>query len=303
MPSGYSNIGTPTNTNQMDWTQTGIGIGTGLIGMIGQNRRERRAMENQEALMGIQQRNQMALNRQGSDLQYEMWKKTNYPAQIEMMKQAGLNPGLMYGSAGQGGTTGSQSGGSAQSGNAPSPQPMDIQSALNVAMSKAQIEVAKSQANKNEAEAEAIGGYRKGEAEQGIAESKQKVAESIARGMNIKEDTAKKIAETSNIKSMKELNEVKEKVEQQLWERGEKGFIKGDTIGNIFETIGLDPKNNPEDQTLVRVMLGAWFGAGMVQKITNAIPWFKFGGKGKGNTDKSWGKGFKEGIDHMKQGN
>ena len=301
MPSGYSTTGTPTNTNQMDWTQTAIGLGSGLIGMLGQNRRERRAMENQETLMGIQSRNQMRLNQQGADLQYDMWKKTNYPAQVEMLKEAGLNPGLIYGSAGAGGTTGSQSGGSAQSGNAPSPQPIDIQSALNVAMSKAQIEVAKSQANKNDAEAEAIGGYKKGQAEQGIEESKQNVAESIARSLNIKEDTAKKIAETSNIKSMKDLNEIKEKVETQLWERGQKGFIKGDTIGNIFETIGLDPKNNKEDQTLVRVMLGAWFGAGMVQKITNAIPWFKFGGKGK--TDKAWGKGFKEGIDHMKPGN
>jgi len=160
MPSGYSTTGTPTNTNQMDWTQTAIGLGTGLIGMIGQNRRERRAMENQETLMGIQSRNQMKLNQHGADLQYDMWKKTNYPAQVEMLKEAGLNPGLIYGSAGAGGTTGSQGGGSAQGGNAPSPQPMDIQSALNVAMSKAQIELAKSQANKNEAEAEAIGGYK-----------------------------------------------------------------------------------------------------------------------------------------------
>lgn len=37
--------------------------------------------------------------------QLEMWKNTSYPAQMEMMKQAGLNPALMYGMGGGGGQT------------------------------------------------------------------------------------------------------------------------------------------------------------------------------------------------------
>ena len=36
---------------------------------------------------------------------YEMWEKTNYAAQIEQMKKAGLSPALMYGQAGAGGGT------------------------------------------------------------------------------------------------------------------------------------------------------------------------------------------------------
>jgi hypothetical protein len=40
----------------------------------------------------------------------EMWKNTSYPAQMDMLKEAGLNPALMYGMGGGGGvTTGSPS--------------------------------------------------------------------------------------------------------------------------------------------------------------------------------------------------
>lgn len=64
-----------------------------------------------------QQQRQMELNQQGHDLQMDMWNKTNYGAQIGHMKQAGLNPALMYGMGGGGGaTTGSQGGGSAAKG-------------------------------------------------------------------------------------------------------------------------------------------------------------------------------------------
>ncbi len=64
-----------------------------------------------------QQQRQMELNQQGHDLQMDMWNKTNYGAQLQHMKDAGLNPALMYGMGGGGGaTTGSQGGGAAAKG-------------------------------------------------------------------------------------------------------------------------------------------------------------------------------------------
>lgn len=91
-----------------------IGAGIGALGNIIGVERQNRATEK---FMGIQKENQKELNQQGADLQYDMWKKTNYPAQLGMMKEAGLSAGLMYGGSGAGGaTTGSQSGGSAASG-------------------------------------------------------------------------------------------------------------------------------------------------------------------------------------------
>ena len=130
---------------ETDWLtgigSAGIGAATGILSMLGQKGREKRAMKNQQKLMGVQFQNQKDLNLQGHDLQFDMWKKTNYPAQMEMLKEAGLNPALMYGMSGGGGTTaGSQGGGSAQGGNAPAPQPMEIGNMLQASLLKAQKE-------------------------------------------------------------------------------------------------------------------------------------------------------------------
>lgn len=102
-----------------------IGGATGLLGGIGQKRREQRAMDNQKELMGIQFRRQQELNQQGKDLALQQWKDTNYQAQMGEIRKAGLNPALLYGQGGAGGATAqSGSGGSAASGNAPAPQPV-----------------------------------------------------------------------------------------------------------------------------------------------------------------------------------
>lgn len=96
-------------------------------------------------LMGIQYQRQQNLNRQGANLQYDMWQKTNYPAQMEMLRKAGLNPSLMYAKGGVGGTTGSQTGGSATSGQAPQRVPMNIGNILEFKNMQAQNELLKAQ--------------------------------------------------------------------------------------------------------------------------------------------------------------
>jgi hypothetical protein len=110
----------------------GLGMLQGAFNMFGAGQQHRR----QKELMGIQFGNQQQLNRQGHEIQMDMWNKTNYGAQIEHMKKAGLNPALMYGMSGGGGTTaGSQGGGSASSGNAVQMHPMDM---ANLSLIKAQ---------------------------------------------------------------------------------------------------------------------------------------------------------------------
>ena len=123
----------------------------------------------QKQLMDIQFRNQKSLDKYGSELQYEMWEKTNYPAQVAMLKEAGLNPALLYGKGGPGGMTGSQTGGSATGGNAPqtqSPHFMSISASL---AQGAQIELMKAEANKANAEAENLRGVVREEAETRIS--------------------------------------------------------------------------------------------------------------------------------------
>jgi len=116
----------------MSWLSdtTGGAAATQLLGMIGGHQQERRNYRNNQNLMGLQNQYQRGLNQQGHDLQMDMWNKTNYGAQVEHMKNAGLNPALMYKGAGAGGTTGSQGVGSASMGSSQQGKVMDLQNAL-----------------------------------------------------------------------------------------------------------------------------------------------------------------------------
>ena len=118
---------------------SGVGAGSGLMGMFSSNTNQKRQYGQTKNLMGLQNQYQKGLNQQGHDLQMDMWNKTNYGAQMKHMKEAGLNPALMYGMSGGGGTTtGSQGGGSAQGGNAHAP--MDIGNAIQLGLMKAQTD-------------------------------------------------------------------------------------------------------------------------------------------------------------------
>jgi hypothetical protein len=99
------------------------GAVSGVVGGLMANTRRQQQYGDQVKLMGIQQGNQMALNRQMQEIQMENWEKTNYDAQRKQMEKAGLNTALMYGGSGGGGMIAqSGSGGSAASGNAPIPE-------------------------------------------------------------------------------------------------------------------------------------------------------------------------------------
>ncbi len=102
-------------------------IGTG-VNALTQNARESRSNRNAREMMTLQTTNQKQLNQQGYELQKKMWEETNYPAQVKMLKEAGLNAGLMYGMSGGGGTTtGSQTEGSATNGQVAQTQQMGLE--------------------------------------------------------------------------------------------------------------------------------------------------------------------------------
>ena len=90
---------------------------------------------------------------------------------MKMLKEAGLNPGLLYGKGGGGGVTGSQGGGAAASGNAPAPQMMPNMDIGNSLRTATEIILAKAQARKTNAEANIIESYGGKKAEAGIAKT------------------------------------------------------------------------------------------------------------------------------------
>lgn len=101
----------------LETAQTTLGLGMGL--ML-ERHQDRRQLRQQQALQGIQIQGQKELSDYNYAKQLEMWKATNYQAQVEQLKQAGLNPGMLYGMSGGGGTTtGSGSPGSVTGATAP----------------------------------------------------------------------------------------------------------------------------------------------------------------------------------------
>ena len=224
----------------------------GMLGGIGQANRQ---YHRSKKLMDHQLGHQMQLNRQGHDLQFDMWNKTNYGAQVKHMLEAGLNPALMYGSAGQGGTTGSQGGGSAAGGSAVGERVMDLQNAL---IGK-QMEEADSRIELNKAKEQDITGE--------TPEAKARIQKLISEKLGIDQNTVKAIQETTNLKTLDEWNKVK----QGLDELKESKKVTGSSIVDLMTQLGLDPVNNTEDANAVRVLLGLFYGSNVAKNIMQGI--------------------------------
>lgn len=124
--------------------QTAGGIVGAGMGLLLENHNDRRQIEQQQKLTNIQ----LAANKQitgyNYDRQLEMWKNTSYGAQKEQMIKAGLNPGLLYGISGGGGTTTGSGGGSISGGQAPSGghEIMDLQGQM---MAREQLQLLQAQ--------------------------------------------------------------------------------------------------------------------------------------------------------------
>jgi len=190
-----------------------------VLGMIGGHQSERRNNRNNRSLMNLQKENQKELNQQGHDLQFDMWNKTNYGAQKRHMLEAGLNPALMYGSAGASGTTGSQSGGSASMGSSQQGKIMDLQSAL----LGAQIKGIEAKANSDNASAEATRGYKEEESRA----SKDKIRQDIENLKASKLD----IEAAANLKVTQE---EKAAIERDILEKDKKFFEKNNLSPSEF---------------------------------------------------------------------
>ena len=86
--------------------ELGMAIGTAagsIFGSLMGNKMQQDQFGNQLTLMKKQHEYNEASANAAQARAYEMWKETNYPAQIEQMKKANLSPALMYGQAGAGG--------------------------------------------------------------------------------------------------------------------------------------------------------------------------------------------------------
>lgn len=104
----------------MSWKDA-IGMAAGgVIGQMFAKKNDRRQISQAKKLMALESNNNKELAQYNQGLAMDMWNNTNYGAQRKHIEDAGLNVGLMYGSAGQGGSTaGAGSADSVKAGQAP----------------------------------------------------------------------------------------------------------------------------------------------------------------------------------------
>jgi len=216
-----------------DWDKISSGVSSAgtLFGMLGANTNQKRQYGQSKRLMALQNKYQMGLNQQGHDLQMDMWNKTNYGAQMQHMKDAGLNPGLMYGMGGGGGsTTGSQTGGSQSMGNVQQQENMGIQGAMAIE----QMKLVKAQVEKTNAEKDAIRGdtpESKGRITKLDAEAKeigQRIENLMESKKNIKADRNLTVTKTERENINKDIDQINKDfyIDKGL-APGDYGIVKG----------------------------------------------------------------------------
>ena len=93
-----------------DWIAPAAGVvGMGL-NLLTQGSQDRRQLKQQKELNKQQVESQKEMADYNYNNQLRMWEATGYGAQKKQMMDAGINPALMYGGAGSGGSTSVSSG-------------------------------------------------------------------------------------------------------------------------------------------------------------------------------------------------
>lgn len=207
---------------------TGLGsaaasTGTGLLGnalsqMFGLSWSPQRAMEEQwkynKNIMALQNQYQQQAAEKSQQYAKEYWDYTNAENQVQHLKNAGLNIGLMYGQSGAGGM--GASGGAHQA--APEqPQGNPVGMALQVQqleqqrrMNDAQIALAEAQASKANEEAKKIGGVDTQEALKRIEEAASRIELNLKEGDYKRALTDLTKAEKEATEALKNLREMQE---------------------------------------------------------------------------------------------
>jgi len=209
-------------------------------------------------------RRQNKRNRQNMLYQHELDRKMfdyqnayNTPLmQMQRLKDAGLNPNLMYSQ----GTTGNAS-------NAPYTKPLPAYQETPVD-TRVILEGANLAMQMRKTDTEIKGQQIKNMRDGGIAP--YEIANEIKRGQYLDKQVDKLVQETTNLKTIDKLNDFKQQFEEKVLERAKKGIIKGDTVGNILDIFGIDP-NNPEHKTWLQGALVAWYGSQVAGNIMQGL--------------------------------
>ena len=223
---------------------TGLGsLASTFLGNIGSKRRQKLADRQNVAFWKMQNEYNLPKN------------------QMQRLKDAGLNPNLIYGSspAGASGSAGSIAPSKAAPYNFQNPVPPSN------LLVNSQIELNKTQGTKNLADsAKSKADTGKIQALLGQQVKQLQIGNDIADiKLNITDKTKQsqidQIVASSNIA---EFGAVIKEQEKDYAKRG----LKMDTIGQLMTSLNLSPINK-EDQKIIKALIGAWYAGGMLNKI------------------------------------
>ena len=208
--------------------------------------------------------NRGALGRQNlANLQnmkfWEMQNKYNTPKnQMARLKDAGLNPNLIYGS-------GSANTGVAGSIAPSKPAPYNIQNPipLQAALLQSQINLNNSNANKNNVQADSVGGLLPGKKEE--LRFKNELASVKLQIQNQTKSAQIKTVQNSSLQS--DFNNI---IKQKDSEEALKGNIKGNYIGTILNNLGLDSRD-PKDKVIIQGLLYGLIGSKVFNDLTGSV--------------------------------
>lgn len=237
------------------------GLISGAIGGIGSllglgSRKEKKAREAEERehqrqleYMGLQAKYNKEQAQYSTELSKEMWDYTNYENQVKHLKEAGLNPALLYG---QGGGGGSASGGGTAAG-VGLPSSTGVGMAIQWQTMEAQKELAKAEAAKINAEAAKLMTVDTENVESETEKNKQAVKESKKRIDHITSQIHKTNEESKAIEFNNWLNELKKSIKLQgevngetVWTKGFADIFKENELQRMLANYGISQKEYQE---------------------------------------------------------
>lgn len=251
-------------------------LNTGL-GLALQGHNDRRQIEQQKKL-GQQQLGldiQKMSAQKAMDLQ--MWKDTNYKAQKEEMEKAGLNPALLYGTSGGGGTTVGNSGGSVSSGQAP----QGGGEIMGIMMQKAQLDLMKAQveATKADANLKNVDAGKKGgiDTELGKAQvesllqgvSNQKATEELTKIQSRLNNLELNLKEDSYGDALDNIRYTAQKIEEEFRNIRYERILSGETLATKIATAEAELINKGLEGELLK--RNSELGAARIKEISASI--------------------------------
>lgn len=177
-------------------------------------------------LMDIQNRYNEKMAKNNQQRNKDLWDYTNYENQKQHMKNAGLNPALMYGTGGGGGVsaTGAQGQGVTQPTDRSIEMGLKQQGlGLQLASIASQVELNKSQAEKNKVEAEKIAG-----ADTKVAEKEAEMLESqrdFNKRLTKLQDSIERLTNAQEQKTAAEYFYIQAQ-EKKVWEEVREQIVK-----------------------------------------------------------------------------